>query len=179
MTGCSCATAFSGRRCLTPAFMAPMAASTAALTTAVLEGSGPSRNQSPGLNYTHIFESDAGDGVSLRHCAEPQSGDQCRQRLDDLPKTSVSPASIWTRGRVALPKSTLMDYTTPMLGFSASLPWVRSVTNFNIVNNWTKTMGTHIFKWGVDIRRERQDLLQTQTFNPRGLVHFHRWTHFI
>ena len=60
------------------------------------------------------------------------------------------------------------QYTNPMLGFSDSLPWIRSVTNFNIVNNWTKTMGTQIIKWGVDIRRERQDLLQTQSFNPRG-----------
>src|SRR5260221_11284032 len=63
-----------------------------------------------------------------------------------------------------------------MLGFSNSLPWVRSVTNFNIVNNWTKTLGTHIFKFGVDIRRERQDLLQTQVFNPRGRFVFNSGT---
>ena len=29
-------------------------------------------------------------------------------------------------------------------------------------------MGTQILKWGIDVRRERQDLLQTQVFNPRG-----------
>jgi TonB-dependent receptor-like protein len=51
------------------------------------------------------------------------------------------------------------------------LPWRRSVTNFNWANNWTKTKGNQLIKWGFDIRRERQDLLQTQVFNPRG-----KWT---
>jgi len=46
------------------------------------------------------------------------------------------------------------------------------VTNFDYVNNWTKTKSTHLIKWGFDIRRERQDLLQTQVFNPRGRFQF-------
>jgi hypothetical protein len=36
------------------------------------------------------------------------------------------------------------------------------------VNNFSKTFSKHIVRFGVDIRRERNDLLQTQTFNPRG-----------
>src|SRR5262249_11051386 len=43
---------------------------------------------------------------------------------------------------------------------------------FGLVNNWTKTAGTHVVKWGFDIRRERQDLQQTQAFNPRGRFSF-------
>jgi hypothetical protein len=42
------------------------------------------------------------------------------------------------------------------------------VTTYGIVNNFSKTFTKHILRFGVDIRRERNDLLQTQTFNPRG-----------
>ena len=41
-----------------------------------------------------------------------------------------------------------------------------------MVNSWTKTVGNHTIKWGVDYRRLRDDLLQTQTINPRGLFNF-------
>ena len=54
------------------------------------------------------------------------------------------------------------------VGFSPSLPWARSVTSFGVVNNFSKTFSKHIMRFGVDIRRERNDILQTQTFNPRG-----------
>src|SRR6516162_5241057 len=63
-------------------------------------------------------------------------------------------------------------YDTPMIGVNGCLPWRRAVTNFDFVNNWTKIKGTHLIKWGADIRRERQDLLQTATFSPRGRFTF-------
>jgi hypothetical protein len=40
------------------------------------------------------------------------------------------------------------------------------------VNNWTRIIGNHTFKWGIDLRRVRDDLLQDQTFSPRGLYTF-------
>ena len=135
------------------------------------EGSGPSRNQSPGLNYTHIFGptlvTEFRFGIVRNHnqAINIDSGSTISRDIG-IPGVNLD---AWSSGLVQI---NLDGYTNPMLGFSASLPWVRSVTNFNIVNNWTKTMGTHLFKWGVDIRRERQDLLQTQTFNPRGLFVF-------
>ena len=131
------------------------------------QGSGPSRNQSPGLNYTHIFSptlvSEFRFGIVRNHNAAINIDSGLTTSKDiGIPGVNLD---AWSSG---LTEIRLDNYTNPMLGFSNSLPWVRSVTNFNIVNNWTKTMGTHIFKWGVDIRRERQDLLQTQVFNPRG-----------
>lgn len=66
------------------------------------------------------------------------------------------------------------DFSNPILGYSASLPWVRAETNIDVVNNWTKIKGTHTFKWGVDVRRVRDDLLQDQTFGPRGSFRFGR-----
>ncbi|MEO8049189.1 MAG: TonB-dependent receptor [Acidobacteriota bacterium] len=131
------------------------------------EGFGPSRNQSPGLNYTHIFSptlvSEFRFGIVRNH-NEATNIDKGLTTSRDIGIPGVNLDS-WSSGLAAF---NVDGYDTPLLGFSASLPWVRAVTNFDIVNNWTKTQGNHLFKWGVDIRRERQDLLQTQTFNPRG-----------
>ena len=135
------------------------------------EGSGPSRNQSPGVNYTHILSptlvAEFRFGIVRNH-NQAINVDAGTTTSKDVGIPGVN-LDAWSSG---LAQINVNNFTTPMLGFSASLPWNRSVTNFNMVNNWTKTMGTQIFKWGIDVRRERQDLLQTQTFNPRGLFVF-------
>ena len=63
-------------------------------------------------------------------------------------------------------------FSNPTVGYSASLPWVRAEANIDMVNTWTKVKGNHTFKWGVDVRRVRDDLLQDQTYSPRGIYTF-------
>ena len=63
-------------------------------------------------------------------------------------------------------------YSNPLVGYSASLPWDRAEANIDLVNSWTKIKGNHTFKWGADIRRVRDDLLQDQTYSPRGVYNF-------
>jgi len=53
--------------------------------------------------------------------------------------------------------------TTPLFGYSASLPWIRAETNIDGVNHWTKIIRNHTVKFGVDVRRVHDDLLQDQT----------------
>ena len=60
----------------------------------------------------------------------------------------------------------------PMVGYSASLPWVRAETDIDFVSNWNKVIGNHTIKWGGNLIRIRDDLLQEQTFSPRGLWSF-------
>ena len=60
----------------------------------------------------------------------------------------------------------------PMVGYSASLPWIRAEANVDLVNTWTKTKSNHTFKWGFDLKRLRDDLLQDQTYGPRGIYDF-------
>jgi hypothetical protein len=60
----------------------------------------------------------------------------------------------------------------PLVGYSASLPWIRAETNIDFANTWTKILGNHTLKFGVDLRRIRDALLQEQTFSPRGLYTF-------
>jgi hypothetical protein len=136
------------------------------------QGSGPSRNQSPGLNFTHILSptlvTEFRFGIVRNHNAAINV-DAGTTTSKDIGIPGVN-LDAWSSGLTEIRFDS--QYSNPMLGFSNSLPWIRSVTNFNIVNNWTKTMGTQILKWGIDVRRERQDLLQTQVFNPRGRFMF-------
>ncbi len=63
-------------------------------------------------------------------------------------------------------------FSNPVLGYSASLPWVRAEANVDVVNIWTKVKGNHTFKWGIDLKRIRDDLLQDQTYGARGIYNF-------
>lgn len=65
--------------------------------------------------------------------------------------------------------STISD---PLVGYSASLPWIRSETDFDFVSNWNKIINNHTLKWGVNLIRIRDDLLQEQSFSPRGAWNF-------
>jgi len=75
----------------------------------------------------------------------------------------------FTSGFVGIDISNL---SSPLLGYSASLPWIRAETNINVANVWTKTLNNHTVKFGAELRRIRDDLIQTQTFSPRGLYRF-------
>jgi hypothetical protein len=135
------------------------------------QGTGPSRNQSPGLNYSRIFSPtlvmEFRFGI-VRNRNEATNIDHGLTTSKDIGIPNVN-LDDWSSG---LTEIQIDGYTNPVVGFVNSLPWRRSVTNFNFVNNWTKTKGTHVIKWGVDIRRERQDIIQTQVFNPRGRFTF-------
>jgi len=63
-------------------------------------------------------------------------------------------------------------FSNPIVGYSASLPWIRAEANVDVVNTYTKTKGNHTFKWGIDLKRIRDDLLQDQTYSPRGIYYF-------
>jgi hypothetical protein len=63
-------------------------------------------------------------------------------------------------------------FSNPVVGYSASLPWVRGEANVDVVNIWTKMKGNHTFKWGIDLKRIRDDLLQDQTYGARGIYNF-------
>src|SRR5690242_20887927 len=63
-------------------------------------------------------------------------------------------------------------YSNPILGYSPSMPWTRAEANIDLANTWTKIIGNHTIKFGVDYRRIRDALLQEQTYSPRGLYTF-------
>jgi hypothetical protein len=136
------------------------------------DATGPSRNQSPGITWSHIFsptlimEARVGIVRNRNSATNVDTGQDLSKKLG-IPNANLGDS--WTSG---LAEVFVNGYDTPMIGVNGCLPWRRAVTNFNYVANWTKTQGTHVIKWGFDIRRERQDLLQTPIFSPRGRFTF-------
>ncbi len=130
-------------------------------------GTGTARSQAPGLSSTHI--------VSPTLITETRFGIS-RVRNDvnqtDFGKTTARDIGIgganiddWSSGMSSI---SISGFNSPLVGYSPSEPWRRSQTNFQFTNTWTKIWGNHTSKWGVDLNRVRNDLLQTQTFDPRG-----------
>ncbi|MEZ5355379.1 MAG: TonB-dependent receptor [Bryobacteraceae bacterium] len=130
-------------------------------------GTGPARTQSPGINFSKVFSPtfvwESRFGI-VRNRNDAINADRGLKTSEEI---GIRGANLdeWTSG---LSDIRINGYSSPIVGFSPSLPWARSVTSFGFVNNFSKTFANHIVRFGMDIRRERNDLLQTQTFNPRG-----------
>jgi len=136
-----------------------------------LLGTGPARTQSPMISYSHIFSPTfiwEGRFGIVRNRNDAINADAGLKTSEEIGIPGVK-IDEWTSG---LTEIRINGFDRPVVGFSPSLPWARSVTFFGIVNNFTKTLGNHIVRFGMDVRRERNDLLQTQTFNPRGRFEF-------
>jgi hypothetical protein len=133
---------------------------------------GPALNQSPGINYNHIFsptlitEFRAGVVRNSNDATNVDTGTNLSQKFG-IPNSNLG--TFWTEG---LAEVYVGGYDTPMIGVSGCLPWRRASTNFEIANNWNKTQGNHLIKWGFDVRYEQYFLLQTATFSPRGRFTF-------
>ena len=134
-------------------------------------GDGLQRAQNAAINYNRLFSptllAEFRVGV-LRYRNDARNTDINLRTADEIGIPGVN-VTAFTGG---IPSVNVNGFSNPLVGFSASLPWERAETNFNYISNWTKTLGNHTIKWGADVRRIRDDLLQNQTFSPRGLFTF-------
>jgi len=135
-------------------------------------GTGIQRTYSTGLNYDHIFSptllTEFRVGVSYyNNIAQQSDYGQNDTTAIGIPGVNISP---FTTGFVGIQLND--GISAPMTGYSASLPWVRSEANVDIVNTWTKTLKNHTVKFGIDLKRIRDNLLQDQTYSPRGIIYF-------
>jgi hypothetical protein len=141
-------------------------------SNAGFDATGPSLNQSPGINYNHIFsptlitEFRFGIVRNRNDATNVDTGQSLSQKLG-IPYGNLGDP--WTSG---LAEVFVNGYDTPMIGVNGCLPWRRSSTNFEVANNWTKIKGNHVIKWGFDGRYEQYFLLQTATYSPRGRFTF-------
>jgi hypothetical protein len=135
-------------------------------------GTGVQRTYSSGLNYDHIFSptllAQFRVGVSYYNNIAQQTDYGVNDSTAiGIPGVNISP---FTSGFVS---TSLGDgISSPLTGYSASLPWVRSEANIDIVNTWTKTLKNHTIKAGFDLKRLRDNLLQDQTYGARGIYNF-------
>ena len=134
-------------------------------------GEGIQRAYNGAVGYNHIFTphfiAEFRFGV-MRYRNDAKNQDNGSQASDQLGVKGVN-LDWFTSGLTGV---NVNGFSNPIVGFSASLPWIRAETNFNLVSNWTFIKGNHTLKWGADFRRNRDDLLQTQSFSPRGLWTF-------
>ena len=134
-------------------------------------GEGKQLSQNTALNYTHIFNqrtiAEFRFGV-MRYRNDANNEDTGTKAAEELGIRGVN-LDKWTSG---LTSFNIDGYSNPIVGFSASLPWIRCETNFDMVSNWTRVLSNHTLKVGADVRRNRDELAQTQTYNPRGVFIF-------
>ena len=136
------------------------------------QGTGKQSAFSTGGNYDRAFSStlltEARFGVAHYHSTAQPSGygnDYATQI--GIPGVNINQ---FTSGQVGI---FMTDFSSnPLIGYSASVPWERGETNIDFINHWTKIIGNHTIKFGGDLRRVRDDLLQDQTFSPRGAITF-------
>lgn len=137
------------------------------------EGSGLQNTYSTGLNYNRFFSSTlvaefrVGAGWYHNEAHNTDFGQNTSQTLG-IPGVNLNPITSGIVG-ITINGGT---FNNPLFGFSASLPWIRAETNIDFANTWTKILGNHTVKFGGDLRRIRDALLQEQTFSPRGLYTF-------
>jgi hypothetical protein len=138
------------------------------------EAAGTQTGYSTGGDFDHVFSptffTEVRVGVAhLRNSAQPNDYGSDDASTIGVPGVNISDQP-FTSGQVGITVNG--GFSSPLIGYSASLPWIRAESNIDMVNNWTKIVGNHSFKWGVDLRRVRDDLLQDQTFSPRGAFTF-------
>jgi hypothetical protein len=136
------------------------------------EGTGTQRTFSTGINYDRTFSPTLIGNFRVGVAYYNNVAQQSDYGLNDSTQLGIPGVNLnqFTTGMTGI---NITDYSTgDLLGYSASLPWTRAEANIDFVNTWTKIHGNHTFKFGVDIRRIRDALLQDQTYSPRGVFNF-------
>jgi hypothetical protein len=138
------------------------------------EGTGLYRAYSTGINADHVFSPSFFTELRLGVAHYGSSANPIDYGSNDATTLGVPGVNLagqpFTSGQVGVTING--GFSNPTIGYSASVPWVRGESNIDIVNNWTKIIRNHTFKWGGDVRRIHDTLLQDQTFSARGAYTF-------
>jgi len=153
-------------------YQAPIFGAAGGDANGAFEGTGVQKTYSSGINWTHVFSSTLLNEfrVGVAHYNNvAQETDYGKNDSTSLGIPGIN-ISQFDSGLVGIQLNG--PFTNPLVGYSASLPWVRAEANIDLVDNVTKTLRNHTFTIGFDMRRIRDDLLQTQTYSPRGVYNF-------
>ncbi len=135
------------------------------------QGTGTDATYSAGINWNHIFSPSLISQTRIGLNRYRNQANNSDYGTDSSTKFGIPGVNVsaFTSGITGLTGSGFSD---PLIGYSASLPWIRAETDIDVVSNWTKIKGNHTFEFGGNFIRIRDDLLQEQTFSPRGLWTF-------
>src|SRR4051812_23276942 len=136
-------------------------------------GVGTDTTYSMGVNYTRSWSNtlvmEARGGMNYFRNQALSGGDGLTTAQD----VGIRGANIdeWSSGMTSMDIGNNMS--SPMVGFSGSLPWDRSERTVQFATVFTKVAGNHTIKFGEDFRHTRDFLLQTQdNGGPRGQFQF-------
>jgi hypothetical protein len=140
-------------------------------SSAGFQGTGLNHVFSTAGEYTHVFSDTLIAEMRLgvdHYYNTAESSDYGSSAATDLgiPGINTSP---FNSGMTTIQ---ILNYSTPLLGYNNGLPWQRGETNIDVVNNWTKIVKNHTFKFGGELRRVRDDIRQGQNPNPRGVYQY-------
>lgn len=135
------------------------------------QGTGTNTTYNTAGEYTHVFSprllTNVRVGVNhYRNTAQQTDYGTNASDAIGIPGVNVS---AFTSG---LSSINIPGYSSPLVGYSASIPWDRGESNIDAANNWTDILGNHSLKFGFELRRVRDDLTQGQTFSPRGIFNY-------
>lgn len=153
-------------------FQAPIFGNYGGPAQGAFQGTGYQKTYSTGINWNRIVSptlvTEFRIGVAYYHNEARQSD----YGINDAEKLGIPGVNLgdFTSGMVGINFSS--NYSNPLFGYSASLPWIRAEANADIVNSWTKILRNHTIKFGGDLRILRDALLQDQTYSPRGIFYF-------
>lgn len=140
-------------------------------TTAGFQGTGLDNTWALGIEYTHVFspalvmETRVGVNHFWNTAQQVDYGSDATTALG-IPGVNISP---FNSGITTIQ---VTGYSTPLIGYNNGLPWARGETHIDLNNGLTWVKGNHTFKFGLEIERVRDDLLQGQSPNPRGVYTF-------
>ena len=135
-------------------------------------GTGKQTAYSTGLNYDHAFSSTLLTEVRVGVAHYRNTSLTADSGVNDATTAGAPGVNVdtLTSGQLGINIGTFSS--GPFIGYSPSMPWIRAEANIDFVNNWTKIVGNHTLRFGADIRRVRDELLQGQTYSPRGVTTF-------
>ncbi len=142
------------------------------------QGNGTNNTYNTAGEYTHVFSPRLLTGVRVgvnhyRNNARQTDYGTDASNAIGIPGVNVS---AFTSGLAAVSvpgyANATLSGASPLVGYSASIPWNRGESNIDAANSWTDIFGNHSLKFGFEVRRVRDDLTQGQTYSPRGIFEY-------
>lgn len=135
-------------------------------------GNGTNHVYNTAVEYTHVFSpvlfTDLRAGVDhYRNSVRQSDYGTDASTAVGIPGVNVSE---FTSGLAGI--NIDGGYSSPIVGYNSGYPWDRGETNIDFENSWTGILGEHSIKFGVEVRRVRDDLTQGDTYGPRGAFTF-------
>jgi hypothetical protein len=142
------------------------------------QGTGTNTTYNTAGEYTHVFSPRLVTAVRVgvnhyRNTARQTDYGTEASTAVGIPGVNVSPFTSGLAG-ISIPGYAGASLTgvSPLVGYSASIPWDRGESNIDAANNWNYILGNHSLKVGFEFRRVRDNLTQGQTFSPRGIFEY-------